>query len=230
MSDEKTIFSGDDQPTGEEKAPAITLPDNVKDLIGPGKKYATLEKALESLAPAQNHISTLEAELKAMREAAEKAVSLDQVYSTVQELLAEERKTHGTSTLDVSAVSGLLDRKLTEREQQQEAARNVSAVKKVLVDKFGEKAEEVYKTKAAELGLGIDFLNSAAAKSPQATLKLLGLDSAASGGVHSSKGSINTSALRNQETKDQPRKPIMYGASMEDILKEVRRHDPRNKE
>lgn len=229
MSDDKTIFD-DDQNGGGETAPALTLPDNVKDLIGPGKKYATLELALQSLAPAQNHISTLEAELKAMREAAEKAVSLDQVYSTVQELLAEERKTHGTSTLDVSAVDGLLDRKLTARDAKKEADANIAKVKEVMREKFGEKAEEIYKTKATELGLGVEFLNSASAKSPLATLRLLGLEPQASGGVVSSKGSINTSALRNQEPKDSQRKPVMYGASMEDILKEVRRHDPRNKE
>lgn len=228
MSDE-TIFDSDDQ-QNKETPGAVVIPDNVKDLIGPGKKYPTLEKALESIYHAQNHISTLEGELKTLRENANGTVSQEEVLKTVQELLAEERKTHGTSQLDENVLDDILDRKLTAREEKIRQDQNVAAIKQQMKDTFGDKAEEVYKAKAAELGVGVSFLNSVVAKSPEAAQKLLGLEPKKTTGVAKTHGSVNSAALQFREQTPPERKKIMMGATTTDIVAEWRRHDPTKKE
>ncbi|HEY6020231.1 MAG TPA: hypothetical protein VIY48_10105 [Candidatus Paceibacterota bacterium] len=236
MTDE-TIFGTDDQKS-EGTAGAVTLPDSVKDLIGPGKKYATVEKALESITHAQSHIAQLEAEARTLREKATGAVSQEELLRTVQELLAEERKavtaadkTHVTSSLDENVLDDVLERKLADRERRRQEDANVTAVKAAMQEKYGEKAEEMYKAKATELGVGISFLNDVVAKSPEAASRLLGLEpKKQDSGVAHTRGSVNTSALHNREQAPPEHKSIMLGARTSDIVNEWRRHDPTKKE
>ena len=74
MADE-ILFAGELTPDPANAAPTtVSIPDNVKDLIGEGKKYATLEKALEALGHSQAHIAKIEADNAELRAKAEKAV------------------------------------------------------------------------------------------------------------------------------------------------------------
>lgn len=216
MSDE-SIFEGttpnadgDLQP----QAPAIVLPDSVKELVGPGKKYATVEKALEALAPSQSHIATLEAELKELRAKTEGVVSVEQVYATVQELLEKERRPAVTPALDEASLAGLLDRTLTAREQAASKQQNVEAVKSALTAKFGDKANEQFKAKAAELGLPIGELNALAAKSPKAVLEYFGVKPGGTPARTSS--SVNTEALSIRQPEAQELKSVMGGGTVKE--------------
>lgn len=216
MTDE-SIFDGDQTGNGiEQAAPlTVTLPDNVKDLVGPGKKYATVEKALEALAPSQNHIANLERELKELREGQQGGVDLDTVYATVQDLLAKERETRVAPTVDESSLAGVVDRALTAAQQKAEATRNVAVVKEQLTKMFGDKVNEKYKAKAEELGVGVAFLNDLAARSPKAVLEFFGgKPNASPARTHSS---INTEALNTRPQPPAQGESVMNGASTKKV-------------
>lgn len=233
MADEKSIFeSGETIPDPKDtSAPTIVIPDNVKEMIGDGKKYADVSKALEALGYSQEHIARIERENAELREKAGGGLSQDDVLKTVKDILAEERKTFGApAQVDEAAltrvVDSALDRKLTMKEEAAIANANTEVVKKAMLAKYGEKAEEQYKAKAGELGVGVKFLNDLVAKSPAAAFKLFGLDSDKPNAGTATHGSVNSAAFREQVPATPPAKSIMRGASTADILAEFRRHKP----
>lgn len=187
-----------------------TLPDSVKDLVGPGKKYASVEIALEALAHSQNHIAKLEQEARERAAQLEQVMSVEKVHETVQELLKKERETHVPATVDEAALSGLLDRALTQREQAALAQKNQDAVVSALRAKYGDKAQEVYEGKANELGVSVADLNLMARKSSTAVLTYFDVKPVS--GVPSRPGStINTEAfVHNKPPVEKPKSP-MYG-------------------
>lgn len=207
MTDEN-LFS-DDGSTKTDKGdtpPVLNIPDNLKELIGPGKKYATVEKALEALPHAQSHIATLESEAAQLRKQVEQGLDANKVYETVQELLKAQRETPGSAPLDEAAIANLLDRKLTERESQLVAANNLKSVQDAMREKYGDedKANEVFKTRATELGVGVDFLKDLAKKSPKAAKEMLGLNTKAQGTPARLSSSVNTDALAHTKSTKAP--------------------------
>lgn len=215
---EENIFSSA-APTNDGGDPAQSppaLPDNVKDLIGPGKKYASVEKALEALGHAQSHIANIEAENKSFREKQAGQLTLEEVNKTVQDLLAAERATHIPAVVDEATLSGLLDRKLAQKTAADLKVANQTSVVEAMRAKYGDKAQEMYETKAKELGVGVAFLNDVSAASPKAALELFGLVPKASS-VPKSSGSINTDALNQTPAADAPPKSPMFGGTSKDI-------------
>jgi len=224
-----SIFGTDDNQNGNVVTPVV--PEDLKDLVGEGKKYATLEAALKSIPHAQGHIATLEAELAELRKKVAEAKPADDVLQTVQEYLANERKTNATVAPDIaSLVKEVLGRELTAREEQQTAASNKAVVNAAMKEKYGEKAKEMFETRAKELGVGPRFLEDLVAKSAEAGLELLGLKKKDTT-PGNTRGSINTAALSHREQLQPERKNIMTGgATAKDVLAEWRRHDPTKKE
>lgn len=216
MSDEN-LFNTTQTNDGVDPQPqAPVLPDNVKDLVGPGKKYATVEKALEALGHAQDHIARIEAENADIRARAESALSVEQVHETVQELLKKERETRAPVSVDEAALSGVLDRALTQREAAKIAKDNANAVVGALSGKFGEKAQEQYELKAKELGLSVADLNELSKKSPKAVLGYFGIADKAPA-VAKSHGSLNTAALNTgAQLPEKPKSP-MSGGTTKDV-------------
>lgn len=216
MTDESIFDDGQtNDGIGQPAELKIVLPDSVKELVGPGKKYATVEKALEALNPSQAHIQKLEQELKELREGQQGGVDLDTVYATVQDLLAKERETRVAPVVDESSLAGVVDRALTAAQQKAEANRNVAVVKEQLTKMFGDKVNEKYKAKAEELGVGVSFLNDLAAKSPKAVLEFFGgKPNASTARTHSS---INTEALNTRPQPPTEGKSVMSGASTKQV-------------
>ena len=70
---EETIFEGD-KPEETVAAPILDtpttplVPTELQGIVGEGKKYSTVEAALASIAPAQSHIATIEAENALLKE------------------------------------------------------------------------------------------------------------------------------------------------------------------
>ena len=224
MSDD--IFDNGQQtpPANVEPPKAPELPDPLKELVGEGKKYASVDKALESIPHAQKHIEQLENELKELRDKVGKATATEEVYKTVQELLAQNKATPNSPALDEAQIAALLDRKLTERESQAIAKRNVESVKNALESKFGDKAKEVYNKKAEELGVPVSFLNDVVAKSPNAAFELFGLKNGSAPAPTPTKGGVNTEAFK--QPASQPRKSVMGGATTSDMVAAWRASKP----
>ena len=218
---DSTIFNDDgttpNQPVVEAAKPTITLPDSVKDLVGEGKKYASVEKALEALAHSQAHIATIEADNKVLREKAEKALTTEDVYATVQELIKKESETRSPVVVDEGMIAEMLDRRIAAQRERETTEANVAAVRKALRDKFGDKAEEAYRSRAAELGIGVEFMNGLAAKSPAAVLEYFGVKPNAASVPARTSGSLNTDALANIHQPQKPVKTVMGGATTKDV-------------
>lgn len=208
-------------------AGAPSLPDPVKELVGDGKKYASIEAALASIPHAQNHIKTLETE-----QAAAKA-KLAKFEQEVAELRAEQEKTDKLDTIlakieasrstpsdpqavgvDASEISRLVKTTLSEVQESAVKVANQQAANDKMLELFGEKAAEVVANKAKDLGIGIDFLQSTAQRSPKAFFELMGVtkDTTPRTGAM---GSINAAALQ------QPAAPmstiVKAGASTKDM-------------
>lgn len=191
------------------------IPDHLKELIGEGKKYASVEKALESLPHAQQHISKIEQENAELRQKMQEALAIEEVYKKLTESMnAPPQATPAGKVLDEASIADLLEKKLSEREREKEAKANVDRVKQALTGKYGDKAKEVYEAKAKELGLGMDFLNEVVRRSPRAAEELFGIkpkDNAAP-----TRGSVNTDMLNNNPRP--PAKPTLGPLSGGDLM------------
>jgi hypothetical protein len=160
-------------------------------LVGEGKKYATLEAALDSLTPAQEHINKLEAELADLRKQMSDRESIEQKL----EEIAEAKRVPAEKS-DPNDLLKLVDSRLAEKEQERSIKANIDSVVTTLTAKFGDeaKAKAAYEQKAAELGVSVGTLTELASKSPKAVLSYF---NAREGSEVPTKttGSVNTDAL-----------------------------------
>lgn len=196
------IFDSQPTPPVIDPPNSPQLPDHLKDMIGEGKKYASVEKALESIPHAQTHIQRIEEENRAMRERMAELKAAEEVYKKLMENNAPPGDTPPSGpVVDEASIASLLDRKLAERETQAKQAANVARVKDALVGKYGDKAQEVYETKAKELGVGVQFLNDLVKHSPKAAEELFGIKPKDASVAPSTPG-INTAALNNRPPQE----------------------------
>ena len=146
-----------------------SLPDEVMELIGEGKKYANQTEALKALFHSQKHISKIEQENAEMRERLNKS-------KTVEELLEkkEENAKQGMVNLDdvEKLVEQKVSQKLSESEKKDLMKSNLRAVDKAMKEKFGEKAQEIMINRAKELNMNVDDITYDAATRPDMFLAL----------------------------------------------------------
>lgn len=194
-----------------------TVPDSLKELIGEGKKYASVDKALEALPHAQEHISKIERENAEMREKLAEAIAVEEVYKKLTESFNRpDGVTPPAAGLDEASIDALLERKLAEKDALTIANANTQRVKDALIAKFGEKAQEVYETKAKELGVSVQFLNDVVKKSPKAAEELFGIKGKEAAPASSTPG-INTATLNTNRHPQQPSAKVQ-GSSTEALV------------
>ena len=205
-----------------------SLPEEVMALVGTGKKYATVEDALKSVPHAQTHIARLEQEMQSLRERAAQAKAIDDVYEALtSRQQGEQQVTASAPIVDERFIDAVLERKLEEQKRAEEKRVNLSKVRESLTTKYGEKAAEVFKKKAEELGINESFLTDLAAKSPVAALELFGANAKEKVATAVPSGSINPQAfVQNQQPA--PPKAVMAGASTSDLLNAWRAVNPLN--
>jgi len=185
-------------------------------------KYATVSDALTAIPHAQGHISTLEAELTKVKEELSKRVSVEE---SLQQLANKPETTETTPPVGLGEqeIAKLFDQRLQARDAQHVAEANQKSVANTLRESFGDKAEEAYTIKAAELGVDVAFLNTLAAKSP--TLVLEYFSKAKGSAPQPTTGSISTAALGTTST-EVLKKQIMFGADSGDLVSEWNRCRP----
>lgn len=172
-----TIFDSPDQGQEPEVQPTqqAAEPQAFSDLVGEGKKYATVEAAMASIPHAQTHISKLEQELAQLREEVNKR-------NTTQQLLDEfKSKMQPSGTTNPKEVSQdeivkLVEQVVTQTKVKEQAELNSKLVVNKFVELFGQdKAKEQFKKLSQETGLPLSELNALASKSPSALFKLAGI-------------------------------------------------------
>lgn len=164
------------------------------------QKYNSVAEALKALQHSQGFIETLKGEKSVLEEEVAKRKSAEEVLEQLKMGNNDEEVTTQPAELDVTKIESLIERKLQTAEQRKAASLNVDEVKNSLTEKFGDKAEEVYIKAAQDSGISLDQLNTLAATSPKAVLKLVGADTVPNTGGFST-GSVNTQSLKPTEAK-----------------------------
>lgn len=228
MSDQTSVFT---EPTQVTQPPVTQqAPNPYEDLLKGIKneaglpKYATLEDALNALKHSQDYIpqvksqlSQKDQELADLRAKLEQHQSLEDVVSRLTKPTQPDTKDDppSVSGLDESAVMKLVQQQLERNQQTLSAQANQQQVENALKAKYGDKAGDVVKQRAAELGLTPQALGELSSKSPQAVLALF--NTQGSQGPKPTTSSVNTSSFQTVvPTLERPTKSLLTGASSRD--------------
>lgn len=207
MSDQTLNFSS------EPKVPTI------EDLVGEGKKYASLEEAVGSIPHAQTHISKLEAEAAELRAELEKRTTVQEQLKALSESTDPNKaktqpevevKVDDTPRMGEEEVLGIIQ----QYEAGKSAERNVTMVTETLSKVFGSDAESKFKDKANDLGVSVEDLSALARKSPKAVLAYFDIKEASA--PTKTTGSVNPESL-SRDTQPPARKTVMGGATSQDV-------------
>lgn len=177
--------------------PSLAIPDELKELVGEGKKYADINAALASILPAQKHIETIQEENRVLREKAEKALTIEEVLQTLE---SNKQGNNEDNVVDPDDIAKKVIETLTNKTEAEKRRDNIQKANDELVLKYGslEKAAEALKIKSVETEISVPRLMEIAAENPNAFLKFFNAaqSNQSSSGAPSS-GSINTSSMQN---------------------------------
>lgn len=189
------------------------------------QKYKTIQDAIIGLQHANSHIQTLlnekrqvEQDVASLRTAAEKVAELERVVSELTKAPPQATP----AAIDPIQIQELVSQAISETKTKEEQKQNTSVVVNAAKQTFGEKAEELFYSRAQDVGLSREQINSLAASSPQAALKILGLASQSGSPTPTQKTVMNTAeAVPNQDTfisRNTERLPV--GATFQEMRRE----------
>ena len=189
-------------------------------------KYDSVPKALEALQHSQAYIPEIktqldarDSEIAALKEQLSKASTIDEVvdrFTASQGQAPEGTPAPQPAPLDEQAIISLLDSHSAQQKQVQSAQTNEMEVSNALVAKFGDKAADALKAKAAELGMTTDAMKSLAQQSPTAVMQFFG--AAASPSAPPTQSSVNLPIGGKKEEALQPETSLLSGATYKDQL------------
>lgn len=165
---------------GETVSPAA-----LSDLVGEGKKFATVEDLAKGKLESDRFIAQLQEELKGLRDASQRdhnaATNLAALQNEIASLKAKtnsppEPSPNTKGELTQGQLEELVANAITKKEQERTVAQNIAMAQSQLVKAYGstEKAQEMLSVKAAEIGMSVPDLRAIAAKSPTAFLQIIG--------------------------------------------------------
>lgn len=216
MSD--TIFNGATTPEviPSNPQPTLTLPPEVVEFVGDGKKYRSVEDALKAVPHAQKHIQTLEQELAQLREEVTKRKTAAELLDEFKSGLPQTTEATPQVEFDPDKITQIVTQAIEQRDVQKTAQINVKEVTTAFTSKFGDKAEEMYNKVANDSGLSVEMLNRLAKTSPQAVLRLAGIDSKQEPIPGKITSSIRTDGQVVQPTTQTAR--VRQGATTKDLV------------
>jgi len=173
------VFESADQQTPTEEPvnnAAPSVPEELTDLIGEGKKYKSMDDALRSIPHAQTHISRLEQELSELKEDLGKRLNAEEALNKILEARkSSDSQEHPPADITPDALKDLVKSTYKEISDDERKAQNITAVSQRVVEAWGEKANATLQQKADELGVSVEFLQDTASHSPKAFYNLIGL-------------------------------------------------------
>lgn len=141
------------------------------------QKYNSLDDAIKALKHSQEYIPSLKSELTAKDEEIIKLRAELEARKSVEEIVSQstnQPEANQPQGLGVEDIEKLLEQKLTQRQQEDLAASNLSSVVSTLTQRFGDNTQAKIQEKAAELGYKPSELQELAKKSPKLVLSLFG--------------------------------------------------------
>lgn len=234
MTDQVNVFEDGKTATTEKPVESSNpIQDELlSEFVGEGKKYATVEEAIKSVPHAQSHISKLEEELRTLREELGKSRSAAEILAELKEAMTQNTNNDEPTSPNVvspEVINELVDKALKQKTAEQQAADNIRTANRVMVEKFGEKAQKVLVDKATELGMDVSYLKATAARSPKAFLALMGVQDsapAATGSMRTTSSSVNTEVLDATRSGDKPSAKVATGATTKDMINAWRAAKP----
>lgn len=145
-----TIFSGEgDNPTTNQPA-ATTDGSLFTALVGETQKYKTPDDLAKAYNNADQFIETLKEENRKLREQATSAKTIDEVLERMSKQSgAPEADNPSVQGLTPDVVQQLVEKTLEGRKQQDTKNGNLLKADALMKEKFGEKAEQMFKLKAS---------------------------------------------------------------------------------
>ena len=223
--DSTTIFGTNQQaeatnpqatPVGEDQTKP-SLPDELVEFVGEGKKYASIDVALKSIPHAQRHIQSLEEKLASSEEELGKRKSAEEVLAELRDSnQSTSQQPTASEGLSEDTVSKLVAENITKFEKMKSESANLAAVDAKMKELYGEKAGDVYDQRLSEVGLSNDYVKDIAKVSPSAFFKLFGIESKKATIQSKTASSVNTASISTGETSRKPR--LGVGATTSDML------------
>lgn len=195
---------------GDNNKEPINVDVKLEDLVGEGKKFADGDALAKAKAMADAFVEQLKEENKGLRDAASKSNNAEENLRVLQTKIAEleaklnksdEPSPNTKGELTAEKLEEIVTGVITRQEQSRTANQNLAAANSEMVKQLGsvEKAQEVFKTRAAELGMSVGDLKAIAAKSPAAFFSIMKIEAGKPGAVKSDlqTSTVNTAALPN---------------------------------
>lgn len=167
ITDDKPIIP--DEPTPDQLLAQIVNEDGTP-------KYKTSEEALIAAKHAQDHIKTLEADNKSLKEKGNASDKLDELLEAVKQSQSSGQDENNVSTMKPEDVLGIVKEYFNDTKVAETRADNINNVVKVFKDRFGKDASDKLYKGAEDLGFTRNEINSMIATNPNAALKVLGIE------------------------------------------------------
>jgi len=183
-----------------------------------------------ALQNSQEYIPTLKSSLAEKEaklvEAQEKLARMAELEETVRQLTQKKddppsTTQNQTETVDIAK---LVDERIKQTQISEKRNQNLGTVVNAVKQQFGDKADEVFYAKAAELGFTKEAINTLAADNPVAALRLIGVDSKPAN-IRSPSTSVNTTGFQPRQESFVKRntESSLFGTTTQELIDEHRR-------
>lgn len=189
-----TIFGGSSEDKPVDPTPAKTEDTGLLTaLVGEKQKYKSVDELAKAYVNADAFIEQLKEENRKLREKEAAARTIDDVLERMNK---KDEKPADTpvSALTKEDVAALVEQTLTGRETARTREHNLLQADKMMKEKFGEKAAEIFKSKATSPEL-VKVYMELASVSPQEFVAVFAPATNAPAGGSVATGSVNTASM-----------------------------------
>lgn len=162
-------FNTDTQPNSSEQKNDPLF----SDMVGEGKRYATVEELAKGKKEADAFIEQLKGETSGLREELDKRPTMEDIQDIIKSYANEQGSTNSkVSGEDVQKLvqTALQESKIADRQQS-----NVKEASDKMFELYGDKAKEKVQQKANELGVAVSYLEEMAAANPKIFYATMGV-------------------------------------------------------
>lgn len=203
-----------------------TDPNILNDLVGPGKKFASVEALALGKKTSDEFISRLQQEMQGLREELNRRTSAEDIIKQVREEFRQtsQEATPASNGLDENTIAQIVKNQLTEATLQTQAIKNLEMVNEAMLSQFqsDEAAKEAITTKARELGVTVEYLRDNAMQSPKAFLALMGLQAQ----TKTTTPSAPAGELQKSSQNSEALPPVNDAAKVKEYYDNLRRTSP----
>lgn len=183
----------------------------IEQLVGEGKKFKDVESLAKGKLEADRHISEITQTLAELREEVAKQDYAKDLLAKLQNKGTESGTVNSAmddntgnsdtgNTNQNASIEALVEQAITKKEQTRTLEQNIAIANEAVVAQFGDRASEVVKAKAVELGMSVERLKEMAAESPTAFLQLIGVNATKRTDSVTPKSSVRTETFSSTNT------------------------------